>query len=907
MVTFLGELIKTIITTEKNLSKITFVLPSKRACFFLKKELVFQNQETQFSPNLFSIEDFASTVSDLKILDKTQLLFELFESYNTLGLNHENESIEQFAGWAPTLLSDFNELDSYRIEQKRFFDYLSNIKEMDHWYLKDEKTNLIKNYIRFWNSLPILYEHFVNKITAKGYAYQGLVYREAAGNIEHYIQANPSQKYVFIGFNALNTCEQHILQELLETGNTKIFWDADGHFANLEQHSASFFMNQFQKQWKWYRKNDFQTINNNYAKEKNISTYGASKNIGQIKLIANILSTLTEETIQNTAVILADENLILPMLNALPRNIKEVNITMGLALDKMPVTHFFEKLLKIQSQNSDTFYHKEISQLMSHPLGQIIMPVAGKKILAQLIQSNKVYISIEELLEITKADQEQKEVELLFSSWKDNPKTALKQIKEVAIYIKSKITHSPNPALRTALHKNFLIFQQLESLIVKYPYITSITSLLKFYKETVSTTTLDFEGEPQKGLQIMGLLETRALDYETVIIASVNEGILPAGKSNNSYIPYELKKEYALPTFKEKDAVYTYHFYRLLHRAKKVHLLYNNLSEGINSGEKSRLIYQIQYENLPQHNITNYTVSPHFEVAEKHKKEITKTPEVLEKLKKLATNGLSPSAITTYIRNPFDFYIRYVLGIDETDSVEETIEANTLGTIIHNSLEKLYKPYVGEILSKEIIPLLQSNVNTVVAEQFQDVYKSGDISFGKNLIIFEVAKRCVANFLNLEKTSLKEQKKLIIKQVEQNIEAVFPVTELPFQIKIKGMVDRVDIFENMLRIIDYKTGKVEARDLKISSWEELALDYKYSKAFQVLTYAWIWQQNNPFQEAMAGVVSFKNLGSGFIPFEDSGKKSAIVTAGTIEEFSVVLRKLILEIFDPNIPFIEKEV
>src|SRR5690554_4897286 len=749
MTTFLQDIIKTVISADEEISKITFIVPSKRACFFLKKELLTQNAITQLAPQLFSIEEFVTFIADLKILDNTQLLFELYESYNALNLNSTNETIEQFSGWATTLLSDFNELDSFRIDHKKFFNYLSDVKEIDHWYVKEEKTSLIKNYLNFWNSLPLLYNHFVAKLTSKGYAYQGLVYSEAADAIEHFVQANPNQKYVFIGFNALNTAEQHIFQELLETGNTQIFWDADAHFMNAERHSAALFMNQIKKKWKWYQNNIFTTVQNQYAEQKHISIYGASKNIGQLKQVAQILATSSDEVLQKTAIVLADENLIMPLINSLPENVKEVNITMGLAIDKLPVTHFFEQFLKLHAQNTDNYYHKEVSQLVSHPLGNMLIPKSGNHILNHLTKSNKIYISLKELQSITESTFETREIELLFSSLNNNPHKALSTLKEIALALKNKLNETTNPILRAALHKNYQIFQQLETLINKYPYVSSVASLYKLFSETISKTTLDFEGEPQKGLQIMGLLETRALDYETVIITSVNEGILPAGKSNNSFIPYDLKKEYALPTFKEKDAIYTYHFYRLLHRAKNVHLLYNNLSEGINSGEKSRLIYQIQHENLPQHNITNYTVSPHFEVAKKQKKEIEKTPEVLEKLKTLAANGLSPSALTTYIRNPFDFYIRYVLGINETEKVEETIEANTLGTIIHNSLEKLYKPYVGGVLSIEIISLLKSKVNTVVAEQFQDVYKSGDISFGKNLIIFEVAKRCVANFLNL--------------------------------------------------------------------------------------------------------------------------------------------------------------
>jgi len=410
----------------------------------------------------------------------------------------------------------------------------------------------------------------------------------------------------------------------------------------------------------------------------------------------------------------------------------------------------------------------------------------------------------------------------------------------------------------------------------------------------------------------MGMLESRVLDFETVIISSVNEGVLPSGKSNNSFIPFDVKLQYNLPTYKEKDAVYSYHFYRLIQRAKQVHILYNTEADVLNGGEKSRLITQLELEGI--HTITHKLVLPDVSLSKPTLHHIYKTPNVLERLKDIANKGFSPSSLTNYIRNPIDFYNQKVLKIGEYDEVEETIAANTLGNVIHNTLEDFYKPLEGKQLTVDHVKHMKTLVDTTVTNHFKAFYKQGDITRGKNLIVYEIAKRYINNFLNLEIDELQNGNKINIVAIESENKVLIDLKELDFPVYLTGKVDRVDQYNGTTRIIDYKTGKVLQNQVEVIDWEDLTTDYaKYSKSFQVLCYAYAMFKDRKVNLPLeAGVISFKNLSSGFLKFAKKEStydrnKNTLIYNDTLQFFETELKKLILEICNPEMDFVEKEI
>jgi len=913
--------IKTVLIDVKEkgliLDNINFILPSKRAGVFLKHQLSTLLNEPIFAPQILSIEEFVEELSGLQNLPNTELLFKLYDTYKSLTPETEIESFESFSKWSQILLQDFNEIDRYLVSHTHIFDYLSAIKEINHWSLDKSPTDLIKNHLKFWKRLKDYYYEYTQNLIKAKQGYQGLIYREAVENLEPYINSNQNRVHVFLGFNALNTAESQIIQGLLQSDIAHVYWDIDAVFINDSIHDAGLFTRAHKNNWKYFKDYKFNWITTNYDNPKPIEVIGIPKLVGQAKYVGQILENIskTNANLSSVAVVLGEENLLIPVLNSIPKEIEKLNVTMGLPLHLIPLASLFERLFSIHKHNSGQFYYKDVVDILSNPSIFPLFQTETKNISSTVIEhiqkNNLVYLSARSLIEISKSHNEL--INLLFENWNDDPNMALKNCSDLIFKMKAYLNAQKNTKNLELeyLYRFNTLFNQLSELNTSYKYLSSIAILYATYKELLSSETLDFKGEPLEGLQIMGMLESRVLDFETVIITSVNEGILPSGKTNNSFIPFDVKVENNLPTYKEKDAVYTYHFYRLLQRAKNVYILYNTEVDALKGGEKSRFITQLEIEGI--HNINHVIASPDVPIIEKKLQQITKTPLVLEKLEALANKGFSPSSLTNYIRNPLDFYYEKILGIKQFEDVEENIAANTLGSVIHNTLEDFYKPLEGLLLTTEHLKAFKTKVTPTVTKHFKNLYKDGDFTKGKNLIIFEIAQRYILNFINLEIESLTQGNQIKILAIEADETIEVKIEGLDFPIKLTGKVDRIDQCNGITRVIDYKSGKVEQNKVEIVDWEDLTTDYdKYSKSFQILCYAYMMHQKNLIQLPIeAGIISFKNLNSGFLKF---GKKTLkprtkdqLITEDTLKNFETELKKLIIEICNPNIDFVEKEL
>ena len=919
MKTFIFDVIEDLHNNAINISDITFVLPSKRAGVFLRHELPKVISQTIFSPKIISIETFVEDLSQLKLVSNTELLFEFYNTYNALTNDKDADCFESFSKWGQILLQDFNEIDRYLIPQENIFNYLSDIQDLKHWSLEDNKTNFVKNYLSFWNKLHSYYNHFTKQLTDKNIGYQGLIYRQAVKNLDDFIKNNPDTKYVFLGFNALNTAEETIIKKLLEKNLTKTYWDIDAVFMANQKHDAALFTRHHKNNWDFFKKDPFNWISENYSTEKNINVYGIPKNIGQAKYVGELLDNLQQQnpTLQNTAVILGDENLLIPTLNSIPKSIDTLNITMGFPLKSIPLASLFENLFNIHKNASNSFYYKDVINIISHQFIRPLLYIKNIDYAALLIETidlnNLVYITAAQLKNI--ATEASTIIELLFTNWELSIDNGIDNCLKLLLVIKNYLDKEKSSNLLSLeyVFRFHELFNELNRLNTTYNHIKNTSTLHNIYKELLSNNTLDFQGEPLQGLQIMGVLESRVLDFETIIITSVNEGVLPSGKSNNSFIPFDVKLENNLPTYKEKDAVYTYHFYHLLQRAKNIYILYNTEADVLTGGEKSRFITQLELEGI--HKINHKIITPKVPIITPNLTVIKKTEGLQKQLIKLAAQGFSPSSLTSYIRNPIDFYNQKILKIKEHNDVEETVAANTLGTVVHNTLEDFYQPLIGEFLSVDIIQNLKPKIESRVSFHFKKEYKEGDITKGKNLIIFEIAKRYVSNFLDLEIKTLNSGNEIKIIAIEADNDILINIPELDFPVRIKGKVDRVDQCNGITRIIDYKTGSVQQNQVEIINWEDLNTDYKkYSKSFQVLTYAYMMHQSKEISLPIeAGIISFKNLSSGFLKFTKKdkpggyAKKDILISQETIDHFYVELKNTILEICNPSIDFIEKEI
>lgn len=913
MKSFLSEVSQAIYSKHhNNLSNVVLVLPSKRAATILRNEFLTTVNITCISPVIYSIEEFIEELANLKLVGNIQLLFEFYHIYKQLTPTDQQENFYNFISWAQTLIQDFNEIDRYLIPTESFFTHLFNIKELDqfHWTNSEDKTNLQQNYLNLWKKMHLYYRELNQHLSDMGLAYQGALYKEANKNCQQYLKNNGTLQHYFIGFNALNTAEQNMFQSFLEAGNTSIYWDIDKKFLEETDHDAGLFLRKYKNTWPYYKTHEFEYISEYYKGEKNIDIIGTPKNVGQAKYIGHILEN-KQLRAAKTAIVLSNESLLTPLLSSLPDSIDIANVTSGFPLALTPVGSFFETLLEVWENKSEgSWYYKDLIAVLTNPVTQMFLNHRSKEIEALLniiTKENEVYVTDIQLASFT-------ELKLLFPRDKNLLiSQAIDSCLEILIQLRDRYKQQKNVLFLEYLFGCYQVFNQLQQFNNTYGSITDIRSLRKVYSATIQLQTVDFKGEPVQGLQIMGMLESRNLDFQNVIISSVNEGVLPAGKTHNSFIPLDLKVAFGLPTFKEKDAIYSYHFYRLLQRAKNIYIIYNTEPNSLEGGEKSRLIHQLTMLPQPNHHIVEKVATAKIVNKKNELLSIKKDSTLLQAIKNVAQKGFSPTSLTTYIRNPLDFYSRSILGIREVEEVEETIAANTLGTIVHDTLEFFYKPLEGQLLTLEHLQKMRSQVDEKIQDFFSQTYTSVDKLYGKNLISYHVAKRYVENFLRFEENRLKQGKKIQIVQIEQDIKAEIPVSSLDFKVYLKGKVDRVEMVDGRLQIIDYKTGKTETKNVEIIGWEDLIEDATYNKAFQILCYALLIHKQNGLNSFTAGIISFKNLQLGVLSFAVKDKKGRgaikehLIDQEVLALFSQALEKLILKIFDPNQTLQEKEL
>ncbi len=903
MKTFLDSLLaKLVAYSDAELSRTVVVLPSRRAVVFLKNALAKHFYDrVVLLPQIISIDSFITDLSKVALLGNTEALFLLYEAYTSLEIEEKEHSFERFLGWGQTLLQDFNEIDRYLVDPDTFFNYLYDINDQKHWFLEEDKTDLIENYIEFWQKLYTYYQKYQELISARKMGYQGYQYRKAAEYAETFINQQDSH-YLFAGFNALNNAEQHIIQTFLKANKATVFWDADKTFLEDKYHDASLFLKRFQKHWD-IDTNGFQdSIHNSFAKDKEIDIIGVPGGVGQAKFLSTLLENMEQKEYSKTALVLADETLLLPVLNALPSKVQNVNITMGMPLSQSPISVFVNQLISLKFANKGKgYYYKDILQFLENPYTQVIV---GKEhcntIRQHIFDTNWGYLPTQILNE-----KLPKEITFRFKNWENTPKATT----ELKSFLEELLVHYQvhnNEIQITYCISMLEVVEQFTNVMTQYDETISGKTFLQLLMSEISSQTIDFRGEPFEGLQIMGVLESRCLDFEQVIMLGVNEGKLPSGSKTSSFIPFDLKSQFKLPTHKDKDAIYAYHFYRLLQRCEKAYLIYNTEVDSVKSGEKSRFLQQLELEPLVNHQIRSRIVSASQTAKYTPLTEITTTTEIQQVIKEKSQTGFSPSALATYLRDPMAFYEKYVLDIHEPDELEEEVAARSMGTIIHNVLEYFYKNYLpsNRILTVEVLNKMKADVVQVVKQEFRKKYADG-IKSGINYLTQEATITYINKFLNAELDEVKKGHEIEIIALETKLKVPIKTHNLDFPIYIKGTVDRVDRINGQLRIIDYKSGSVKAIDLAVKDIRNIISENK-TKALQLLMYSYMYAKQNILKvPVVAGIISLKNLNDQLvIPFTCS--KQVLIDNESFSKLEEAIEDLITEICDLHIPFVKNE-
>lgn len=908
MTPFLSKIADELVRVHsKEMENYTIVLPSKRAIVFFKHYLSQKIKGPVWLPKIYSIEDFIFELSDLKSLDNLSLQFKLYEACSLNPLNQEQETLDSFLQWSQTLLYDFNEIDRNLVDPKSIFNGLSNIKSMDSWSVDPcDLSDFQLQYLEFFDHFYSWYVSFQELLLNDGYAYQGLAYKTAAKNIEE--KGQSLNNIWFVGLNALTTAENHIINYLQANKKSKLFFDGDAHYVENKNHEAGHFIRQHIQKWGGVE------LSRAFEQEKNIEIIGCAGNIAQSKVAGNILSGIEDENFNQTAVVLAEESLLFPVLNNLSDNVSSLNITMGAPLKSTPLYNFisliFNTHLHKKKYNKNGFYYKDLIKLFGQKdFVNLVEKTNIDGVLKLLVEKNHVYFDQNDLKEIFDefANSDWSEIEFLFDDWFD-PVQIINNCKLILEKLKDKILSNKASVESEVLFVMYQSFQVLENHLNSSTTLKNIDlqTVCSIFTQLIARESIPFKGEPLDGLQLMGVLETRTLDFKNVIILSVNEDKLPMGKSSNSFLPFDLKRHFKMTTHEERDAIFSYHFYRLIQRAENVFLVYNTQSDSLGSGEKSRFILQIENElNKPN------VISKLLEVGGIQDSSliseivIEKTDQVLDKIDKWLSNGVSSTALTSYLDCNLKFYFQYVAGIRKDKTINEFIESDVFGTVIHDSLEYSFGTHLNKNLTQALLAEIQEIALDRVKHEFIERF-GARIKTGKNHLIWMVANRMVNGFFESEKRWFKKNNFTSYKVLELENKYSHEIMLNDLKINLLGKIDRVDRVEEQLRIVDYKSGSVDAKDLSFVM-SGLIEDRKKSKAFQLMMYSYLYSKNKEVSNFISGNFSFKNIKSGFIPLKvDKTKVPLLITDLEIEEFEHQLKGVLVDIRNPIRNFSQTE-
>lgn len=920
---------------HKDIDSICVVLPNRRAGLFLKRSISRQVDKPLWSPVIFSLPDFILELSGYKLLDPVLLQFELYKTYQEI-TGEKAQTFEEFIKWGRVLLHDFNEADMYLADTDQLFGYLTSEKALSLWNPENQPLTPFQiNYLEFYRSMKTFYDRFSASLKNRGEVYQGMAYRKVARSFEHSEINLPWKHVVFAGFNALVPAEKLIIRTLEKNGFATVLWDADNYYLNDQSQESGLFI---RDEYKHTTASNFKWVSNALSEsEKVIDFVGVPRNIAQVKAAGILLKDLAAQPdeLDNTVVVLNDESVLEPLLNSMPEEVGQFNITMGFALRNTPLFRLLDYVLELQinilkfkkpGPDFPKLYFRDVIRILEHPyIRKLMKGTSAENLASDIRKSNKIFLDFKDFQSAFSSAHTASSSTLgeIFQPWNDDPLLAVDAIIDLLNGLKDNILTQPeatdDSSMASKLELEYLYHfnaavQKLSLLIKEYPFIRNLKVLKSLFMQLVEIN-LPFYGEPLQGLQVMGMLETQTLDFRNIIMLGANEDFIPAGKSMNSFIPFDIRRKFSLPTFLDKNAVYAYHFYRLIQRAEKITIFFNSEPGDLGGGDKSRFISQLQYE-LPGINpnvVMNEKIMTVPLTDEKKMDEgitIAKPQELIAILKQHAEKGLSASALNTYLNCPLQFYFNYVAGINEADEPEETIEANTLGSVVHEVLSVMYKELEDKNLTLQDISVMKSRVKVLVGEAFQKIYSGGEIGYGKNLLIANVATLYVSNFLNAELALLNriepDNGKLTIREVEKPYFTSHSI-DLKGQkilVNLYGRFDRVDELNGKIRIIDYKTGKTELKELRLTDWEDILTEGNLAKTFQLLFYTFIYSRSKAMDSSgiQPGIISFRNLNSGFmgltLPDDDP------ISAGAMKRFESVLETIFAEIFDEERPFVQ---
>lgn len=956
-----------------SLADVWVILPTRRAVSVFLDELAAHSDRPFLAPHALAVDDFITQSAGVQLIDSVSLLFELYEVFREIDPLVE---FEQFIGWASVLLADFDRIDQHRVNTHELFTYLTAAKALERWQVDRPasakpivETPGTSRYFKLFENLHTAYHTLRQRLTAQGLAYRGMAYRMLADNVESLIRDNTAYEWVyFVGFNALSAAEEHIIRVLVDAQKAELIWDVDPYYLNDKRQEAGDFLRRYRDNGWLLSKDNKQHIrqeNNLLGTEKNIRVIGVPNASMQAKVAGRIHQEWSGAdkglggNFAKTAIVLADETLLVPVLYALDENVTDLNVTMGLSLRSSLLFTLVDTLFEMQRTVHEfrtkdgrdlripKFHHRHVVKLLNHPFvkqyerihnvqslgeinekGDFVPPEPLFQWMAKTIVKNqRVYLTEKDLHELGQHDPL---IRGLFARWpNEEPMKAIRTLYTLIDLLREVYRDSQDAIETEYLYLFFSLLRQLETTLNRQvesegKAAVTVRSFRQFLYELIRQTSIPFTSEGRSQLQVMGMLETRALDFDRVIILSVNEGILPQSRKLNSLIPFDIASELKLPTYREQESVMAYHFYRLLQRASEIVLLYTTSTDayGTSKGERSRFIRQIEHELVPRSNglirLSHPTVrfgQPGTEkIANLTDLSVPKTDAIQADLVKLlTTRGLYPSYLNQFVSCSMRFYFSRLVKIAEEEDIEEKMGAADFGNWMHLVLERLDKEY-----RLKNLPVDEPLIVRLLEDEFANTMRGRVIESGINLLLYDLAKKLMLDFQRQQS----DLTGLTVIGSEQTLDTYIdvPLNGRQLRVRIAGKIDRIEQYDGQIRIVDYKTGsvKLDAKTPKDLA-DRLMNDGGADKMRQLWLYRYLTLKNIhdygglPLNRDIADIYPAGNMPveAGFYSFRDlpGGFKTNPVRFGEddspeqyIQHSEDLLRQLIQRLLDPSEPF-----
>ena len=927
--------------------RLAFVFPNRRAGLFFQKYLSEISEKPLFSPSILTINDLFMQLSGKHPADKIQMLFRLYELYKQR--SGSSESFDEFIYWGEMLLNDFDDIDKYMVDARMLFRNVSDLKSLDDDfnYLSPEQVQAIRSFwssfypkgdspnqqhfLELWEILYDLYAGLRTSLAKDGCGYDGMIFREVVEQLEKEPMSDfPFDQVVFVGLNALSVSEERLLLALQKKGVADFYWDYVGPWVTDPDNKASFFL---ERNLRFFPSR--MQLSATEPVQAEIRVMGVPSAIGQAKQVYPILQALadeqqlTDESALRTAIVLPDEHLLVPVLNAIPEAIQHINVTMGYPLAGTPVAALMEYILTLQKNiryidRVPVFYFRDVLPILNHQYVMAAAPEEVSQLVKDMTTGNRIYVHAADL-------NRHELLSILFT-----PVQNTEELSDYLIHVLEALNaclrnNRPNPDDEEMISNSTQTTADIEQEFIFHYFATvnrmkevmreakiemRLDTYFRLLKRMTDLITIPFEGEPLSGLQVMGVLETRALDFDRLIILSMNEGIFPLKKVANSFIPYNLRRGFGLPTYEHQDSVWAYHFYRLIRRAKQVTLLYDTRTTGLQTGEVSRFVHQLRYhyqypliDELVVYDVASSAVPPI---------SVQKTAEVEKLLSDFLSGGpraLSASAINTYLDCPLKFYFSVLEQIQEEDEITETVERDVFGSILHKVMEDLYAPFKGKLVTADLLKLLrkaQPLLTGTIARAFAELFFKSPVVRpleGENFLTGEMIRKYAEKILEQDARFTPFH----YIESEKKVRATITLSDKRV-VQLKGFIDRVDSLDRVLRIVDYKTGSGKLEFESVDGLFDKEAKDRPKAVMQVFLYAWMFQQLSeytgmPIQPAIYYLRTLFQRSFNPVVEQKKGRGKADKVNSFqdfVADFEGKLRQCLDEIFNLDIPFTQTE-